>query len=261
MVKEATIAKAEIPYIHRYYNVKRFYADSGETSMNSLLRMQNSMVKATDENEHLPRFIIFFPDKDLIESLGRKNLDHGAGQAFGKLIDKLLSMVDRIGETLKADMYYRRPGSISPGEPKFIWVKMLQRYGFAKHPVYALTSKFNAILESSLVGKKHTYIVSLDEAITASSFDRNADLRPTGLIQLWNELDDQIHKFDRQQISLKPQLISSTTEVTSDKEFRNDKSQAKWQEQPERRRQSDSYDRNGSGDFARNYSKPRDNYR
>ena len=204
MINEATIAKAELPYMHRYYNIKRFYAENFNYSVNAVKRIQNTFIEALEDNQRLPRLIIVFLDRDLIDSIGKANLDDGTEIALGKLIDKILSIIDRIAEARKADMYYRKPGSVSPGEPKFIWVKMLRRHGFNKHPVLTLQKNFNEILEDALADKRHNYIMDLDEAVTSDSFDRNADLRASGLIDLWNEIDTQVQKFNRQQISLKP---------------------------------------------------------
>ena len=250
MVKEATLAKAEVPYMHRYYNVKRVHADNNEHSTNALLRIVNCFIQELNENAPLPRMILVFPDKDVIQALGRENLDHGVGNALGKCIDKLLSIIDRSIETKKADMYFRRPGSIAPGEPKLIWIKMLRRYGFTKHPIFTLQEKFNEILEEALLGKKHTYIMDLDECVTSVSFDRNAELRPMGLIELWNEINDQVQKFDRQQITLKPKIIKE-----ANKQARADNYERRQHRSPTRKQ---AY--NGSGDNNKSVAKSKSYY-
>ena len=86
--------------------------------------MQNVLVEALNEFDLLPRMMIFFIDRDLLVSIGKEFIDsESIDKVYGKVIDKLTGFVFRMINTKKTDMYNKRPGSVSPSEPKVIWVK------------------------------------------------------------------------------------------------------------------------------------------
>ena len=202
MRREAKLAKKEPPYLYRYYNVKYFVPDTSEYCTNALLRLQNVFIDALNNNR-LPRLILIFIDRDLIDSFGNDYVDYEVRDSFGKIIDKLTSNLYQICNTKKLDMYNKRPGSISPSEPKLIWIRMIQHYN-PQDMVCALTYKLNNLLEEALAEKRHHYVLGVDGCLSKNSFDRNFGLRVTAVIDVWNEIDHQIELFDKQQINLRP---------------------------------------------------------
>ena len=208
MRRESKLAKLQEPYLYKYYNVKRYYADLNNYTGNALERIQNALIKAINDNQHLPRFLLVFPDRDLITSMGKEFIKFGVGDALGRIVDKLIANVDRIVNNRKTDLYFKRPGAISPGEPKFIWIKMIRRPNEASNSVQSVRTKFNSILEKAITGKRHNYILDFDGVLSNDSFDRNAELNPTGMIEAWLEIDRKIQMFDKQQLSLKPECIT-----------------------------------------------------
>ena len=202
MLRESQITNDKL-YLYQYFNVRSYFLEN-ECSTNALLRIQNAFIHAINKNKRLPRFIIIFTDDDLMKSMGKKYADYGMGRAIGKLIDKVTSFVDRVTSTKRTDMYYRKPGSICASEPKFVWVKMIERYNKDENVFQALRQKYNSLLEEAIAPRRHNYIVDVSKKVNKTAFDRNGELNVTGVINFWLELDKQIELFDKQQITLKP---------------------------------------------------------
>ena len=150
-------------------------------------------------------------------------------RAIGKVLDWFTIFVDRVVSTKKVDMYNRRPGSISPGEPKFIWLKMINRFQGSSVLMQQRTC-FTAMLEEAIASKCHVYIMDLGDVIKPTSFDRNSSFRATARIEIWAEINQQIELFDKQKLSLRPaprkgEKESKRNECSSSRSS----GQAKWQ--------------------------------
>ena len=103
-----------------------------------------------------------------------------------------------IVETRKSDLRDKRPGTVNYSEPKFIWVKMLHRPH--RKRLLQLRKKFNEIFEETLAGHKYCYILDPDIVLKTDHFDRANCLTSEGKIAFWRFLDEQLKKFDRQEI-------------------------------------------------------------
>ena len=56
-----------IPYIFKYFNVSAHYSNKG--LRNGINRMLNPHVDAMNEFKRLPKYIVMFPDKDLLTQI------------------------------------------------------------------------------------------------------------------------------------------------------------------------------------------------
>ena len=203
---DARISKAAPPYLYNQYNV-------------TALTMTNSMVTNVLDrflccfieglNKHrLPRILCFYPGTDIVFGLSKKNVP-GVSKMIGKAIEWLTLTFEQLLEIKKEDIFSKRRGALHPGEPKLIWVKAIHK------PTYStdqntLRVKFNDILEETLVSRKASYIIDLQEVLdNSSNFDRSGNITNAGKTKIWKELDQQIKLFDKQKVLLKPQQVVS----------------------------------------------------
>ena len=69
MYNESKLAKTRKPYLYDYYNVKCFSTNLLSTVRNILAHLVNALIKALNNNDKIPRFIIVVPDSDIICSI------------------------------------------------------------------------------------------------------------------------------------------------------------------------------------------------
>ena len=107
--------------------------------------------KALNESFILPRFIVIVPDWDIL-----KYLDHntfGVEQVIHKMISWMTNNIICAVEVKKDQLYKIQPGSVTSGEPKIIWVKMIQRMRtFEK--ILTVRVKYNSFLESCMAERR-----------------------------------------------------------------------------------------------------------
>ena len=99
---------------------------------------------------------------------------HDMEKAIVKVMKWLINFTMRVVATRKTDTYYKRPGSATVAEPKFIWVKMLPRNIQDKAEFFRET--FNNILEAELADRKHNYIMDLSKIVFNRAFDQANNL-------------------------------------------------------------------------------------
>ena len=63
------LKNSDPPYLYSMYNLKFFYMNLISPVQPMIVRLYNALVQALNENEHLPKFIIVIPDKNIIEQL------------------------------------------------------------------------------------------------------------------------------------------------------------------------------------------------
>ena len=130
LITEAKMAKRDEPYVTRFYNVKSFHPDALANRKNFSLRYADTLNRAVNECIRLPRFVIIMMDADFLRELC--NLCHGYVEPnqmefdIKKTINWVVNLTTRTINTLKTDMYYKKPGCATASEPKFIWTKILQ---------------------------------------------------------------------------------------------------------------------------------------
>ena len=180
---EAVTTKQEILYLYRYYDIYSFYQCKAILAANgAMLRMVNALVEAINKRPRLPRMILIFPDRDILDALGQEFADDNTYDAVHRLVSWFVNFVDRSITARKEDMYQMRPGTINPSEPKIIWVQMV--HCNPEVPNSQKKSAFNDILESAIKSKKHNYMISLDESVNKFSYGRYNDLKSATVIDI-----------------------------------------------------------------------------
>ena len=205
---EAYKSNKRCPFICDYFNIRAYWTYTPSSTIHSVIaRIYNSVIKALNENLKLPRFIIVVPGRDILRRAAFYKF--GASLVIGDNVEWLIDNITRVVETRKSDLRDRKPGVVTSSEPKLIWIKMLYRPG--KERLQKLRTKYNEILEENLANHRFCYIIDPDKGLTNEDFDMSNQLTATGKIAFWQYLDDQLKKFDRQEIELKPQKIITIT--------------------------------------------------
>ena len=208
MVREAKQAKHDAPYLNRYYNIKPQFSSS--LSKNIFSRLADMIVEAVNMCQRLPRFIIILLNKDLLTAVC--NVQHGfidltqMDSDIAQVLDWVITLFSRHINTLKTDMYYKKPGSATAAEPKFVWVKMLPQN--VKDKVEFFRYRFNQLLEDKITAKKHHYILDAAAIVHDGTYDKKGDLTTSGVYDLWHEISQQLDLFDKFKLELKPITLS-----------------------------------------------------
>ena len=199
---EAVITKQEMPYLYRYYDIYSYFQCKAIMAANGgLLRIVNALIEAVNKRPRLLRMIIIFPDKDILDALGREFADDNTYDAVQHLVSWLVNFVDRTITARKEDMYQLRPGMINPSETKVIWIQMVHRN--PEVPNSQKKAAFNNILEAAIQPKRHNYMINLDESVNKFSYGRYKNLDAATVIDIWANINHQIEEFDKQKRSLK----------------------------------------------------------
>ena len=172
------------PYLHQIYNVKH-YESSGNFRMESAMtRILNSLIRVLNENQSLPRLIVVMMDHEFLTML--KHTTFGVSIMIGKCLHWLMSDMGIMVQRKKHAMAFYKPGVLTPLEPKFIWVKMLERPNPSKE-MGMMKAKFNVILEQVLsqVGSGFILDPVPDQGIPRAWFDFNGNMTHDGRIGYW----------------------------------------------------------------------------
>ena len=149
----------------------------------------------------LPRFIIVLPDWDIVKHIGhyKYGISIIAEQVLNWLVKNMTKMVD----IRRDDLTRVKKGAGTLREPKFLWVKMINRVG-CHDKVLAIRNKFNTLLENALVGCKNHYILDINRKMSDASHFIHDTITEIGAIRYWMELDSTIEQYDTGDASLKP---------------------------------------------------------
>ena len=206
MRRESRIAKKAHPYLYDQYNVSALTMATSQLS-NALEKTINCFIEGMNKHR-LPRIIVMMLDGDLAINIDSHNKP-GVSNLIGKVVSWLTSSIEQLIEIKKEDLFQKRRGTLTSGEPKIIWIKATERPADSKD-TRLLKQKFNDILEETLVSMRHQYITSVGENLKSPSLsDFSNNLTNDGKVKIWQELDQQIHQFDKQELLMKPRPVIS----------------------------------------------------
>ena len=199
MTKKAKIKKVNPPYMYEMFNINGYFAGMGTQGP---LKLVNPLVDALNDDHHLPKYILFIPDKDLMEA----KVDRSAFM-IGANLHYIVKQADLHLERRQQDLLNKRPGALSGESPKLIWIRMLQRpldVLVENYEILSLRGKFNFILEDRLLDGdvENHHIMSIE--VDAKHYDLVGNLTERGKSIFWNEVDKAMKKFDTKEIQLRP---------------------------------------------------------
>ena len=153
MNTEAKVSKGKIPYIYKMYNVRCFMANPLSYMKNVATRLVNTLVKALNDYEKLPRMILLVPDWDLPKFYGF--IDHHADLLIKEILKWIINNMRKTVEVKKDFLMKSKVGAVFKGEPKVIRAEMINRPGNKRFNAAMLQKgRFNHILEDLLADKK-----------------------------------------------------------------------------------------------------------
>ena len=153
----------------------------------------------------LLRIIIFPIDDDIITGLVKEDKP-GVSKSLGTAVSWFTNRIENILQRKREEMYEICMGSLVHNEPKLMWIKAINRPR-AKESAQVLIEKYNDILEETLASRHLSYIISLEDVITANHLDRKGDLTIEGRIVFWKFIDQMVHQFDKHEVKLKPRRV------------------------------------------------------
>ena len=205
MNRQAKISQIPAPYVYNRYNIvpMNFHQNG-----NILARIINNLIEGFNSVQKMPRMIMVIPDGDIVHAI--KHKEFGFSKIVGRSINYLSTQIERAIQAKKDSMMKLKPGAITVGEPKIMWVSMLNRY--FNEEIAKEKDKFNAILEENISSRESTYIIKNFDGVSKNSFASNDQLTASGRMSYWMTIDSQIQEFDLQKISLKPRPVISEAE-------------------------------------------------
>ena len=225
---DAYLARERLPYMYDFYNVSCFTPNPQSLTTNVIARLVNSFIKALNDTNKIPRIVLIIPEDDLLTYLFKQNEEFGIGTITFKVLNWISTQMTRATDAKKDDLKRVKPGAVIPTEPKFIWVKMLNRVN-ARSDLLALRSKFNEVLEEVLYKKDQHYIIDIVTAMADSSFyDKNNYINGEGLKRFWIEIDKLIENFDTKRCSLKPVYHAKHFDTKNNDKRKNQRLDHKW---------------------------------
>ena len=213
----AVAARRNPPYLYQFFNVYGFYQNKASV-IQGLARLLNSCIQGLNARPRLPKYLVFIPDRDLIDSIGYYG--YGVTDVYVSCMFWLISQIDKCVKCRRAGLFDRKPGALSLDSPKVIWIKMLKRPYNGRQQfdqVMALRNRFNNALEEALAQytKSQHYILSIK--VDEDDFYRNGELTEEGKRDFWREVDSCLKRFDREEINLKPRAASSKPDYDNNK--------------------------------------------
>ena len=198
---DAVIEKRPIPYIYDYYNVKLYTANPLSEIRNTMTRLVNSLTKALNDATMLPRIILIIPDDNILRHI--KDLTDIKPVCVG-VINWIMNEMDKVIQSKKDQLKQRKAGAIAAGEPKMIWVAMINRMNICSK-LLSVRSEFNKAIEACMANRSGHYFLDVASKIEELGyFNQEHKLNEDGKTRLWKEIDYMIEKFDFQKISLRP---------------------------------------------------------
>ena len=202
---EAVIRHKDQPYCYQAYNIGTWYFNPLSSLKPGVVHILNSLIAAYNDVPHLPKYIVIFPDKDILSRLSYTG--PGVKRLLKQELGWLLTQMGRLYKTQCEDLKSKRVGAVDSLVTKYIWIKMIPRPLSSNPklvPVLKMCRKFNEMLEEVLENQDCQYVMTLSSVIEDSFFDYHGNLTDSGKTQFWAEFNHQLKEFDFGKEKLKP---------------------------------------------------------
>ena len=122
---EAKLADKEQPFVFEHFNIRSFTSKPTAVTRSVPAKILNCLIKALNENNKMPKLIVIIPDWDLLKFFNHNT--YGVMELTNEVVTWMVNNMIWAIQLKKETMEKIKPGSIVSGEPKFIWVKMVNR--------------------------------------------------------------------------------------------------------------------------------------
>ena len=120
--------------------------------------------------------------------------DYGARNICNETTKWLADKIEDAILDSKKEMKKLLPGSVLPGDPKVIYIKMLYRP--KRSESQGLRNILNAMMENNLIGKPNHFIMEAN--LSSRDFDLSNQLTAEGKEAYWKIIDSQLTRFDKE---------------------------------------------------------------
>ena len=186
MKSDANLEKHVMLYLYQQYNFTMHHPRQMPGTRPSIARILNALIKAFNEDELLPKYIIIMPDKDIISSINM--FDYGITTLIETNINWLLDQMARTIITRREDLKNKRSGTAPAFLPRVFWVEMLQRPYTTNNRlknIFAQHNKFNRSLKNILQIEHYMEVISLQNMGDTPFFDAFGELSDMGAHHYW----------------------------------------------------------------------------
>ena len=209
------------PYLFENYNIEAFCTPKQSNNRSVLSKILNALVKAINDSPqgHLPKYIMMILDLDII--INAQVYDYRVTKTVEDLCKWLLINTNSAVETRKSDLLSKRQGAISStSEPRIVWTLMSKRLECIDRKVFALTRKFNNILEGVVANDHRSHVLRVQIEANNMNFDRSGGFTAEGRIEYWKIIDRTMRDFDRGLTDLKPEKKQDSWSATRPNKFK-----------------------------------------
>ena len=119
---KATHEKKLPPYICEYFNVFCYYPATEADPVGGII---NALIEILNKCEHLPKYLVVFPDKSLVATC--KIFNENSDVMYTKIINCIQRNMSRLFAARKEDLMSKKPGAVAESPTHIIWMKMLDR--------------------------------------------------------------------------------------------------------------------------------------
>ena len=199
-------------YLFNQYNIKSYSTHPIKPTpiCQSIARVVNVVIHGLNENrKFLPKLILMVVDWDIVKGLPQ--MESGIGIVLKIILNWMIKAIDRAVQTRRDALNKQKSGSTIYNEPKFLWVKMIDRQGVIDRSL-AIRHKFNKTLESTIAKYYDHYIMDISyELKDAAYFSPQKELNEDGATQYWHEVVENVKDFDRRESRYLPKKHRAST--------------------------------------------------
>ena len=198
------------PYLYEQYNVTYWYKSVLDPDPRAV-RLFNSFMDGLNSDAKLPRYIIIFPEDDIIR--GTRHIDFGITCILEETLDWMFFEMVKNIKRRRDDLKTIRAGALSSiFEPRLIWVGMIDRPEPEKildKKVLGLRRRFNEMLCNYISKERYMYFLNPYIPLTSDLFTNDAKLSSVGKLEYWSEINNQIRLFEKNENELLPVVQKS----------------------------------------------------
>ena len=196
------------PYMYEFSNIVPIYQASNGAETGSLSRIYNSIFEGLNRKDHLPHYILIFPDRDLL--MDANFYQFGCAEVLHHILKWLCLRIDRAIADRHDQLRKLRPGAAGH-DPHIMWISMIPRPLIKNHPtphfnnVVNLRKKFNNELEQCITSTNNPRLIHTTNVFDDyNNYDNIGALTHAGKLKFWHHIDSQFKRFNTDQIDLCP---------------------------------------------------------
>ena len=163
----STIQKKPPPYIYEMYNIFYFFTSPLTFENNTMLRVNNAFIKALNQREKLPRYVLIILDYGLIDMVNC--FDFGITEQLERCVHWLTIQFERSIAACRELIWNVKPGGIPENDTKFIWLEMFDRP--VVDQAITIQNKFNRGINELARQCHNTHIMIIDSLKNNKHFE------------------------------------------------------------------------------------------